>query len=233
MSNQQKIERILKGSFADERFSSEEKFELRELMVSLKGQPDLRSYARNKAFDIAMDSASDGYVAVHVLTWLEKAVKTIDNAGKQKEVRVESAFSPGECCRDLIQQEIKRSQQSIDICVFTITDQKLRDAILDAFYRGIRIRILTDQDKANDMGSDVDFLKQKGVDALLDTSPWHMHHKFALFDGVRLLNGSFNWTRSATEKNQENLALTDNVELVSAFTREFELLWQRHSEERA
>ncbi len=233
MINQQQIEQVLQDSFADERFSTEEKFQLRELMVSLKEQPDLRAYARNKAFDIAMNSANDGAVAVHVLTWLEKVVKTIDNASKQKEIRVESAFSPGEGCRDLIQQEIKRSQQSIDICVFTITDQKLRDAILEAFHRGIRIRILSDQDKANDLGSDVDYLKQKGVNVLLDTSPWHMHHKFALFDGVRLLNGSFNWTRSATEKNQENLALTDNVELVSAFTREFEQLWQRHSEERA
>lgn len=35
------------------------------------------------------------------------------------------------------------------------------------------------------------------------------------------------------QKNQENLALTGNVESVSAFTLEFELLWQCHSQERA
>ena len=25
----------------------------------------------------------------------------------------------------------------------------------------------------------------------------HMHHKFAIFDGERLINGSYNWTRGA------------------------------------
>lgn len=229
MINQKNIEQMLALSFEDRRLSSEERSELRELIEGLQEYPELKSFARNKAFSIAKDSAEDGQIQVNALTWLDRIIKTLDNTGKAAPIRSQIAFSPGEDCRALIQQEIKRSQKSIDICVFTITDQPLRDAILSAHKRGIAVRILSDQDKANDLGSDIDYLMHKGVDVLLDTSPWHMHHKFALFDGVRLLNGSFNWTRSASDRNQENLTLTDNPEIVSAFTTEFEALWTRHS----
>ena len=42
-----------------------------------------------------------------------------------------------------------------------------------------------------------------------------MHHKFALFDGRRLMTGSFNWTRSASEQNEENLIVTADPVLVA------------------
>ncbi|WP_415881457.1 phospholipase D-like domain-containing protein [Neptuniibacter sp. SY11_33] len=229
MITQMDIEKMLVDSFEDQRLSSDERVELRELIEELADQPELQSFTRNKAFSIAKNSAENGLIEIASLNWLDKVVKTLDNTGKSAPIRTQAAFSPGDDCRSLIQQEIKRSQKSIDICVFTITDQPLRDAILAAHKRGIKVRILTDQDKANDLGSDIDYLMHKGVDVLLDTSPWHMHHKFALFDGVRLLNGSFNWTRSASDRNQENLTLTDNQEIVSAFAAEFEALWTRHS----
>jgi phosphatidylserine/phosphatidylglycerophosphate/cardiolipin synthase-like enzyme len=40
-----------------------------------------------------------------------------------------------------------------------------------------------------------------------------------------LLTGSFNWTRSASEVNQENVIVTDDPRLVGAFVTEFERLW--------
>lgn len=55
----------------------------------------------------------------------------------------------------------------------------------------------------------------------------HMHHKFALFDGRRLMTGSFNWTRSASEQNEENLIVTADPVLVKAFSERFELLWSK------
>jgi phosphatidylserine/phosphatidylglycerophosphate/cardiolipin synthase-like enzyme len=53
-----------------------------------------------------------------------------------------------------------------------------------------------------------------------------MHHKFALFDRETLLTGSYNWTRSAGEVNQENLVVTSDAHLVAAFVQEFEQLWK-------
>ena len=52
-----------------------------------------------------------------------------------------------------------------------------------------------------------------------------MHHKFAIFDASLLLNGSYNWTRSAAENNEENFIITDQPVLISVFHQQFEKLW--------
>ena len=36
---------------------------------------------------------------------------------------------------------------------------------------------------------------------------------------------SYNWTRSAYKDNQENIVVSDDSRLVSAFQRHFEVLW--------
>ena len=77
---------------------------------------------------------------------------------------------------------------------------------------------------AND--SDIDELAAAGIPVAMDRSPAHMHHKFALFDGRILLNGSYNWTRSAAADNEENIVLSSDVSLLAGFSAQFERLWQ-------
>jgi phosphatidylserine/phosphatidylglycerophosphate/cardiolipin synthase-like enzyme len=82
--------------------------------------------------------------------------------------------------------------------------------------------------KAHDLGSDVDQIAAAGVACKMDIGQEaHMHHKYAVFDGRTLMNGSFNWTRSASEQNEENLIVTNDAVLVTAFAARFEILWKR------
>ena len=78
------------------------------------------------------------------------------------------------------------------------------------------MRIISDDDKQFDEGSDIHALREAGVPLRIDDSPFHMHHKFALVDGAWLLNGSFSWTRSASVNNEENLLVTDDAVLIGA-----------------
>ena len=55
-----------------------------------------------------------------------------------------------------------------------------------------------------------------------------MHHKFAVFDSRTLLFGSYNWTRSAAQDNEEDLVVVRERGLVSSFLAEFERLWERY-----
>lgn len=52
-----------------------------------------------------------------------------------------------------------------------------------------------------------------------------MHHKFAVFDETIVLSGSYNWTRSAAEDNDENIIVTNEQKIVRAFRIQFEKLW--------
>lgn len=54
----------------------------------------------------------------------------------------------------------------------------------------------------------------------------HMHHKFALLDGRKLITGSLNWTMTAVQSNKENVIVTEEPELVQPYMDEFNKLWE-------
>jgi phosphatidylserine/phosphatidylglycerophosphate/cardiolipin synthase-like enzyme len=59
-----------------------------------------------------------------------------------------------------------------------------------------------------------------------------MHHKFVIFGnnigGKSLLwTGSYNFTKSATMNNQENVLVLDEIHLIEKYGRQFELIKQR------
>jgi cardiolipin hydrolase len=117
---------------------------------------------------------------------------------EQLEGLVAGAAAPEPALAELLAEAAGR----VDICVFTITDDRVADQILAAHRRGVAVRIISDDEKAFDEGSDIDRLRHAGVPVRVDSSVHHMHHKFALFDGRRLLTGSYNWTRAAARDNQ-------------------------------
>ena len=113
--------------------------------------------------------------------------------------------------------------------MFTITDNRIAEAIEKAHRRRVQVRVISDDDKAMDAGSDIDRLDRAGIPVRVDRTEHHMHHKFAIFDKVRLLTGSYNWTRSAALHNEENFLITSDPELLKPFSRMFEKLWRDFS----
>ncbi|OWP61489.1 hypothetical protein CDA63_19175 [Hymenobacter amundsenii] len=145
------------------------------------------------------------------------------NSGKTAEARV--YFSPQDECVAAIQEFIQEARQTLDVCVFTLADNRLTDELVAAHRRGVQVRLLTDNDKLTDRGSDVRAIEEAGIPVRIDRTDHHMHHKFALADNRLVLTGSYNWTRSAAEYNLENLLISPDPALVSRYVGEFARLW--------
>jgi len=232
MTDQNRIEFLLAESLKDEKFSKDEKHSLHSLLASLQNQDEMFSFTRNKAFDLFRSHHNmfpENFV--YGANWLERVVKTIDSVKSQFTPHQASAyFSPGKICANQIINSIVGARHSIDVCVFTISDDRISDALLEAHKSEVKVRIISDNDKSNDMGSDIHFLAKQGVPVKLDRSSYHMHHKFALFDQGRdkqfLLNGSFNWTRSASNNNEENITILYDKPLIDSFSNTFDSLWK-------
>ncbi len=135
-------------------------------------------------------------------------------------------FSPGMDCLNAITDTINNAKDSLDICVFTITDNRIVKAIEAAKFRGVTVKIITDNDKLLDRGSDIIYLSKKGYDIKVDYTDSHMHHKFAVIDKKISLTGSYNWTRSAEKYNQENVLVSDSKYLAKTYLEEFNKLWK-------
>ncbi|MGO1071063.1 phospholipase D-like domain-containing protein [Lysobacter sp. CA199] len=220
------LDQRLRDSLADYALDNEEKFELRELGGSIGG--DRLRYLRNRAFDMTRElMLAEPARTLDALRWLEQVVKTLDMVAAAPAVVSSAYFAPGDACLRKLRELCRGAKRSVAICVYTISDDRLTEEILACHRRGIEVRVISDNDKKFDEGSDVLRLRELGVAVRIDDSPFHMHHKFALFDGRVLANGSFNWTRSATTSNEENLVVTDDANLVRCFAGQFEELWEK------
>jgi phosphatidylserine/phosphatidylglycerophosphate/cardiolipin synthase-like enzyme len=156
--------------------------------------------------------------------WLQRCMELID----QFTFRMHKVyFSPGNEIIEAISDLLNQAKYSLDLCIFTITDDRLAKEILACFDRGIKIRVITDNDKLFDRGSMINDLNQAGIAVRIDHSEYHMHHKFGIVDNRIVFTGSFNWTYTASKHNQENMVVTTYHDLVSQFSVQFELLWNK------
>ncbi|MGB1888783.1 MAG: phospholipase D-like domain-containing protein, partial [Akkermansiaceae bacterium] len=162
---------------------------------------------------------------ITALDWLQGFIKLLYT--KENKTKASAFFSPGDDCLHRIRQLISESRSALDICVFTITDDRIVQRLEEAQARGVKIRIISDNDKSMDSGSDLAHLSKSGIDCRLDRTDAHMHHKFAISDQDLLLTGSYNWTRAAAAENDENIVITNNPRLVRSFTRKFEEIWSK------
>ena len=220
-----RLDQQLRDSLADLRLSNEERDELRQLGSDL-GQDQVR-YLRNRAFALVRELVqADLNNSEPALKWLEQVVKTLDASSAPPRPALASAhFSPGDDCLRKIRELCRQVRTSLDICVYTISDDRLSEEIIACHRRGIAVRVISDNEKQFDEGSDIQHLIAQGVPLRIDDSPYHMHHKFAIVDGTWLLNGSYNWTRSACQVNEENLVVTNEPGLVRQFAQAFDDLW--------
>lgn len=125
-------------------------------------------------------------------------------------------------------QWLNAARSSLDVAVFSITCDELADALLAAHSRGVRVRIISDNDQMATRGSDVERLKAAGVPVKVDNSPAHMHNKFAVLDGRFVLTGSFNWTRAGVLENQENVLILDSPQTAAKYKQQFDRLWNQY-----
>ncbi|TVO51631.1 phospholipase D-like domain-containing protein [Denitromonas halophila] len=220
----------LNASIEDVRLSDEERRTLTTLLRDAVTPEDGLRRVRNRAFDLVRTRLGEGREALDLLRWLDGVARALDMARTPLiEGRTEVSFSPGDDCLNMVLTRFQLARQTVRICVFTIADNRISEAILAAHQRGVEIRILTDNDKRFDAGSDIAQLRAAGIPVVEDRSNAHMHHKFAIFDDLWLLNGSFNWTRSASQANEENLVLSNDPAMCTPFTARFEHLWARFS----
>ena len=150
-----------------------------------------------------------------------RGCKTIEEfAEKPKEFK--AFFTPGTGCENNIIAAINNAKK-IDIAVYSITHPNITNAIIAAHNRGATIRIVTDRQMANGKGSRIENIRSAGIPVLTNKKHKIEHNKFAVFDDVHVVSGSYNWTTNASKYNSENCVFFDQQN--KEYTHRFEYLW--------
>ena len=214
--------RYLHESLEDYYLSRTEKNNLRSLLEKETLDHGKVNYLRSKIIEVANEKVTEKNYRL-VMKWM-KEVNGLLQSGAAQQSR--AFFSPGDDCRNAIVQQMNLSLRNLKICVFTISDDAITRAILNAHRKGVSIRIITDNDKSFDQGSDIRQLAGEGIPVKMDVTRNHMHHKFMVSDNKSLVTGSYNWTLSAARFNHENIVVTKEEGVIESFSRGFDQLWE-------
>ena len=142
-----------------------------------------------------------------------------------KPVICECYFFPNASNEEKVVSMLRTCKKTLDISIFSLTLDSIAQAILEAFQRGVKVRIIADDECAKNSGSDIKLIASVGVPCKTDNAIYHMHNKFAVIDNSVVILGSFNWTGQAVKYNQENIFFYEDKNIASQYTKEFEKLW--------
>ena len=99
--------------------------------------------------------------------------------------------------------------------------------LLEKKNEGCKVRVMVDANYTNQKhGVDLNPFEHKAIKA---ERKGIMHHKFCVIDNNITIHGSYNWTTNAETKNNEEISVDKNdVKKASAYTKEFNRLWDKN-----
>jgi phosphatidylserine/phosphatidylglycerophosphate/cardiolipin synthase-like enzyme len=114
---------------------------------------------------------------------------------------------------------IDSARLTVDVAAYSLTLNSIRDALIRAHDRGVRVRMVMESDNMD--SSTTQKLKGAGIPILGDRREGLMHNKFMVIDNSEVWTGSMNFTVSGTYTDNNNLIRIRSVNMAEDYTKEF------------
>lgn len=139
---------------------------------------------------------------------------------------VESYFSPTDGTASKIVAAINSANYSLDVAMFTFTDNDLGNAVVAAKNRGVNVRCIIEN--VSYFGSEYNKLINAGIPVISHENVTNdFHHKYCIVDAVNtssdpiVVTGSHNWSNSANDEYDENTLIIHDAIIANQYLEEF------------
>lgn len=138
---------------------------------------------------------------------------------------IDTAFSPEAGSQALVVKVINSSEKSIRLAAYSFTSPTVVRALLNAKKRGVDVQVVVDE-KGNKSKSSIaalNLIVNAGIPART-ISRYAIHHdKYIVSDDKHVQTGSFNYSKSAAEKNSENvIVIWNNPDVAASYLRHWQ-----------
>lgn len=138
------------------------------------------------------------------------------------EGNVETYFSPDDQPLERILELLGEAEEEILFFAYAFTSDPLAEAMIRKTEQGLDIQGVLDSSQSyTGLGGEWERFKRSGLDVRLDGNPMKMHHKCILIDRKIVISGSYNFTKSAENFNDENVLIFHDPGLARDFIQEF------------
>lgn len=136
----------------------------------------------------------------------------------------------GPSCQDILIDAIHNTRRKLLIQAYSFTNAQIAKAVADAHQRGVDVRVIVDKSQVSERYTSATFLKNAGITVVIDTKPAIAHNKVMVFDDQAVFTGSFNFTKSAEQRNAENgMLIRGDAAVVRAYTENWRTRFEQSS----
>jgi len=138
---------------------------------------------------------------------------------------VNAYFSPEDNIERIIMSRLKDAKKSIHFMAFSFTSKNISEIMIKKHRLGVKVYGVMERRGTRSKYSRYAVFKVEGVPVRLDRNRHAMHHKVIIIDGYRVITGSFNFSKNANNKNDENILIIDNEDIAAEYIKEFNRLY--------
>jgi phosphatidylserine/phosphatidylglycerophosphate/cardiolipin synthase-like enzyme len=136
---------------------------------------------------------------------------------------IETYFSPDDGVAEKLVELLQDAQKSIYFMAYSFTSDDISYVIRERASNGVEVAGVMDYSQMrSNQGGEFDIFAQSGLDVKLGGLDGLMHHKVFIIDEQIVVTGSYNFSRSAEERNDENIIIIYNTDIAQEFIKEFE-----------
>ena len=145
-----------------------------------------------------------------------------------KDTKLEVLFSPKDnIIENKIIPLIDSAKKYIYVPMFFITHKGIQEALINAHYRGVEIKLIGDATNAKTNHTIHRELRKVGIKAKTENYAGKMHAKTIIIDDEVSIIGSLNYTKSGNNKNDENIVVIYNKDITKYLKSTFLYTWNK------
>lgn len=164
----------------------------------------------------------EGRFGENVLAQTPHPTLMIDNT------RLDTYFSPDDGAQAAIVPLLEGAQESIYFLAYSFTTNQLGEIVRQKAAAGLTVAgVMEDEQVQSNQGTEYDPFRLVSLDVRKDGLDGQMHHKVFIIDETIVVLGSYNFSRSAEERNDENVLIIYNPLIAEQFLREFQRIYER------
>ncbi len=141
-------------------------------------------------------------------------------------VPLEVYFSPDDGIAAHIVELLRGAQESIYFMAYSFTADDFGEIIRQKEEDGLRVLgVMEEAQVASNKGTEYDPFQEARMKVFMDGNIGQMHHKVFIIDEKIVVTGSYNFSASAENKNDENVVIFFDPQIAAQYVAEFERVY--------
>lgn len=135
-----------------------------------------------------------------------------------------ACFSPRGGCTQRIVDTLAGAHSTVLVQAYSFTSEPIAQALVEAHARWVDVEVILDKSQRTEDDARTRLLLDAGIPVRIDAAHAIAHNKVMVIDSNTAITGSFNFTKSAEERNAENFLVIRDAALAANYNAN----WHHH-----